>query len=135
MQVRTYTTKANAVRALKGILSCDQVPTNLIRHLDGKFRISMEEVDDFLSLYAPKKTAGVDVSTKQLVEQIKKEAAQNPAPEGAPIVKPYVRAKQIVCAMSAKGASRKEIIAACLAEGIKYNTADNAHYTIIVCKN
>ena len=49
------------------------------------------------------------------------------------VTKPWQRAKVIVCDMVAKGiTSRKEIIAACVAAGIKYNTADGAHYSIVV---
>ena len=49
------------------------------------------------------------------------------------VTKPWQRAKVIVCDMVSQGiTSRKEIIAACVAAGIKYNTADGAHYSIVV---
>jgi hypothetical protein len=51
-------------------------------------------------------------------------------------LKPFQLAKQIVGEMVAKGnTSRKEIIAACVAAGIKYNTADGAHYEMCVRKS
>lgn len=47
--------------------------------------------------------------------------------------KPWQRAKVIICDMLEAGkTSRKEIIAACVAAGIKYNTADGCHYEMCV---
>lgn len=47
--------------------------------------------------------------------------------------KPWQRAKQLVCDMTAAGkGTRKEIIAAGIAAGIKYNTIDGAYYSMIV---
>lgn len=52
----------------------------------------------------------------------------------APVVeRPYARAKQIVAAAVAAGVvERKAIIAQCVEAGIKYNTADSAHYEVVV---
>lgn len=47
--------------------------------------------------------------------------------------KPWQRAKQLVCDMTAAGkGTRKEIIEAGIAAGIKYNTIDGAYYSMIV---
>lgn len=47
--------------------------------------------------------------------------------------KPWQRAKVIICDMAEAGnTNRKDIIAACVAAGIKYNTADGAHYEMCV---
>lgn len=63
-------------------------------------------------------------------------AASAPAP-AKPLdrdsTKPWQRAKQLVCDMTAAGkGTRKEIIAAGIAAGIKYNTIDGAYYSMIV---
>lgn len=65
------------------------------------------------------------------------EAAPAPAPAAKPLdrdsTKPWQRAKQLVCDMTAAGkGTRKEIIAAGIAAGIKYNTIDGAYYSMIV---
>lgn len=59
------------------------------------------------------------------------------APAAQPLdrdtTKPWQRAKQLVCDMTAAGkGTRKEIIAAGVAAGIKYNTIDGAYYSMIV---
>lgn len=59
------------------------------------------------------------------------------APAAKPLnrdsTKPWQRAKQLVCDMTAAGkGTRKEIIAAGIAAGIKYNTIDGAYYSMIV---
>ena len=47
--------------------------------------------------------------------------------------KPWQRAKVIISDMITAGTtSRKDLIAACVAAGIKYNTADGAHYEMCV---
>lgn len=52
------------------------------------------------------------------------------------LVKPYQGAKAIVADCIGKGiTARKDIIAAGLAAGIKYNTIDGAHYTMCVKKD
>lgn len=52
------------------------------------------------------------------------------------IIKPFQLAKKIVSECVSQGiTSRKEIIAACLARGIKLNTADGAHYELCVRKS
>lgn len=49
------------------------------------------------------------------------------------VTKPWQRAKVIVCDMVAQGkGSRKEVIAAGIAAGIKYNTIEGAYYSIVV---
>lgn len=129
MQVRSYSTKSNAHRMLKQLLDSEQVPSNLIRHRDGKFHIDMAEVEDYLSLY-PK--AKVKAAPTPVPMPIQIEVIAKPAVSASGKVKPFVIAKKIVLDMFEKGKSRKEIIAACMEAGIKYNTADNAHYTLCV---
>lgn len=52
------------------------------------------------------------------------------------LVKPYQGAKAVVADCIARGiTARKDIIAAGLAAGIKYNTIDGAHYTMCVKKD
>lgn len=47
--------------------------------------------------------------------------------------KPWQRAKVIISDLLAGGTTaRKDLIAACVAAGIKYNTADGAHYEMCV---
>lgn len=63
-------------------------------------------------------------------------AASAPAP-AKPLdrdsTKPWQRAKVIISDLIAAGTtSRKDLIAACVAAGIKYNTADGAHYEMCV---
>lgn len=51
-------------------------------------------------------------------------------------MKPFQLAKKIVSECVSRGiTSRKEIMAACLAQGIKANTADGAHYELCVRKS
>jgi len=50
-------------------------------------------------------------------------------------VKPWQAAKVIISDLLSAGVtSRKEILAACMEAGIKYNTADGAHYEMCVKK-
>lgn len=48
------------------------------------------------------------------------------------ITKPWRRAKILVCDMHAAGHTKKEIIAAGVADGIKANTVDGAYYEMVV---
>lgn len=51
-------------------------------------------------------------------------------------VRPFQQAKLIIGELVSKGVTaRKELIAACVAQGIKLNTADNAHYEMCVRKS
>ncbi len=51
-------------------------------------------------------------------------------------VRPFQQAKLIIGELVSKGVTaRKELIAACVAQGIKINTADNAHYEMCVRKS
>jgi len=61
-----------------------------------------------------------------------KPVSQRPA-VGRDLSKPWQRAKAIICDCVQRGiTSRKEIIAHCMAQDIKYNTADGAHYEMCV---
>ena len=155
MQVRTFSTKSNALRALKSIMATTTPPANLVRNMGiKKFVVHMDEVQEFMksvkhtpvSAAAPKPDP---ISAKAIAPA---QSAAAPAPyvtpamevvqavakavkvEPSTTVKPYIRAKAIVADLSGQGKSRKEIIAACIAVGITYNTADGAHYQLCVCK-
>lgn len=69
-------------------------------------------------------------------EVVKKLAAVSKKESIRLVGKPYQGAKVIVADCIGKGiTARKDIIAAGLAAGIKYNTIDGAHYTMCVKKD
>lgn len=72
---------------------------------------------------------------RRVTEVLAKLAPPKPEPVQAAPVKPFQLAKRIVCDMQAAGkGTRKEIIAAGMAAGIKYNTIDGAYYELCVRK-
>ena len=69
-------------------------------------------------------------------EVVKKLAAASKKASIRLVGKPYQNAKAVVADCIGKGiTARKDIIAAGLAAGIKYNTIDGAHYTMCVKKD
>lgn len=69
-------------------------------------------------------------------EAVKKLAAVSKKESIRLVGKPYQNAKAVVADCIGKGiTARKDIIAAGLAAGIKYNTIDGAHYTMCVKKD
>lgn len=73
---------------------------------------------------------------RQLLAETGATEAEHAAHRAESPMKPFQLAKKIVSECVSKGiTSRKEIIAACLAQGIKANTADGAHYELCVRKS
>jgi hypothetical protein len=73
----------------------------------------------------------------KIAKALSKAAKKVPSAKAAATTgeRPYQTAKTVVADCLAKGiTSRKEIIAAGLAAGIKYNTIDGAHYSMCVRK-
>ena len=117
--------------------------TKVISQAIGPLEIEADEVDHSASIKAIAKMLQGAVGEKSLVADCNNIATALLAatPKAVPVLavpkqdvtKPWQRAKVIVCDMVSQGVtSRKEIIAACVAAGIKYNTADGAHYSIVV---
>ena len=83
---------------------------------------------------------------KRVTELMAEMAYRQPAPTPVPVkavkaakvvgaFKPWQAAKVIISDLLSAGVtSRKEILAACMEAGIKYNTADGAHYEMCVKK-
>lgn len=71
-----------------------------------------------------------------VVDEFNKVTEEQHATHRAEKVRPFQQAKLIIGELVSKGVTaRKELIAACVAQGIKLNTADNAHYEMCVRKS
>ena len=81
-------------------------------------------MDDLPTTFLPPMSAPAPAPAK---------AAPAAQPLGRDTTKPWQRAKIIISDLITAGTtSRKDLIAACVAAGIKYNTADGAHYEMCV---
>lgn len=137
-----YTQRSSAVRAAKKAAGPDR--EWVIQPVADGFTFSVlavEEKQPALTAFVP--GAHVDryalAAAKVLAETGATEAehiAHRAEPVKSTALKPFQLAKQIVSDCVSKGVtSRKEIIAACIAQGIKLNTADGAHYELCVRKS
>ncbi len=108
-------------------------------------QIAASSVKDLLAFYnkhsggAPlvkfQNRESAEKRVRALIANMEAKAAAKKSPSDA-ASKPYQGAKAIVADCIARGiTARKDIIAAGLAAGIKYNTIDGAHYTMCVKKS
>jgi len=143
-----YAQRSSAVRAAKKACGLDQ--EWVIQPMGDGFTftvLDIEEKQPALVTTAEKVEAGV---IKVNIAKARKEAAilaetgateaehatHRAEPPKSTIEKPFQMAKRIVAEMVAAGkGTRKEVMAAGLAAGIKYNTIDGAYFEMCVRKS
>ena len=139
-----YSVRSSAVRAAKKACGPDQEWT--IAAVGEGFTFAVLDIEEKQFAHvttAAKVEAGI---IKVNVAKARKEAAllaetgateaEHAAHRAESPMKPFQLAKKIVSECVSRGiTSRKEIMAACLAQGIKANTADGAHYELCVRKS
>lgn len=144
MSTTVYAQRSSAVRAAKKV--CGPNQEWVIAHTTNGYIYTILDVQE-KQRTAPVRARDegfedypVDLTTKPADPADDEKAAFIPSsatkrPDVDHVTKPFQRAKMIVSECVSKGiTSRKEIIAACTAQGIKYNTADGAHYELCVRK-
>lgn len=144
----TYSVRSSAVRAAKKACGPEQEWT--IQQAGEGFTFSILNINEKQPApvtTAAKVEAGVikvniakECKAAQVLAETGATEAEHVAHRAEPVkstpLKPFQLAKQIVCNMTAAGkGTRKEIIAAGLAAGIKYNTIDGAYYELCVRKS
>ena len=132
-----YTQRSSAVRAAKKAAGPDR--EWVIQPVADGFTFSVlavEEKQPALTAFVP--GAHVDryaLAAANVLAETGATEAEHIAHRAEP-VKPFQLAKKIVSECVSRGiTSRKEIMAACIAQGIKANTADGAHFELCVRKS
>ena len=133
-----YTQRSSAVRAAKKAAGPDR--EWVIQPVADGFTFSVlavEEKQPALTAFVP--GAHVDryaLAAAKVLAETGATEAEHAAHRAESPVKPFQLAKKIVSECVSRGiTSRKEIMAACIAQGIKANTADGAHFELCVRKS
>lgn len=133
-----YAQRSSAVRAAKKAAGSDQ--EWVIQPVADGFTFSVlavEEKQPTLPAFVP--GAHVDryaLAAANVLAETGATEAEHAAHRAESPVKPFQLAKKIVSECVSRGiTSRKEIMAACIAQGIKANTADGAHFELCVRKS
>lgn len=142
MSTTVYAQRSSAVRAAKKV--CGPNQEWVIAHTTNGYIYTILDVQE-KQRTAPVRARDegfedypVDLTTKPADPADDEKAAFIPSsatkrPDVDHVTKPFQRAKMIVAEMTKTGTfSRKEIIKAGIAAGIKYNTIDGAYHEMIV---